>query len=306
MRWRKLGVVYKPNGSIWWAHTHATAPTPLVISDRVIRIYLSCRDDQGIGRIGFLEVSAADPTRLLEVGREPLLDVGRPGTFDDNGVMATSVLRTPDGRTFLYYVGFELSLHVRYRLLSGLAISEDGLHFRRVQETPILERSPAELYFRGGPHVRYEEGRYRMWYVAGSEWIDLTGKEMPVYDLRYVESSDGIQWPCKGQVALPIIADDDEHGFGRPWVLHTDTAWELFYSVRRKSLGAYRMGYAVSPDGMTWQRRDSEFGLDTSFDGWDSQAVCYAAPVTVGGRTWLFYNGNNFGESGFGVAIRED
>jgi hypothetical protein len=65
------------------------------------------------------------------------------------------------------------------------------------------------------------------------------------------------------------------------------------------------MGYAMSPDGVTWHRCDAEFGLDVSANGWDSQGVSYAAPVTVGGRTWLFYNGNNFGETGLGVALRE-
>jgi predicted GH43/DUF377 family glycosyl hydrolase len=305
VRWRKLGLVYKAEGSSKWARTHAMCPTPLLISNRVIRIYVTCRDDLGVGRIGFVEVCAHDPTKVLKIGSEPLLDAGRPGTFDDNGVMASSVVCSPGGRIFLYYVGFELSVHIRYRALAGLAISDDGLHFKRVQETPILERSPAELYFRGGPYVRCDEGRYRMWYVGGSQWIDLGGKQMPVYDLRYMESGDGIHWPGEGQVALPI-SGEDEHGFGRPWVVRTDTGWELFYSIRRRSLGAYRMGYSVSADGATWQRRDAELGLDASDDGWDSQAVCYAAPVTVGGYTWLFYNGNNFGETGFGVAVRED
>lgn len=304
MRWKKLGVVYKPDGKKWWARTHATLPTPLVLSPDVIRVFLTCRDGHGIGRVGFVEVSAKDPTQLLAVAAEPVLDIGRPGTFDDNGVMASSALRTADGRVFLYYVGFELSMHVRYRLLTGLAISEDGLRFRRVQETPILERAPSELCVRGGPHVRCDQGTYRMWYVAGSEWIDLGGKQMPLYDLRTMESSDGIHWPAEGEVILPVSADD-EHGFGRPWVMHNGADWELFYSVRRKSLRAYRMGYAVSQDGTIWQRRDAEFGLDPSSGGCDSESVCYGAPLTTNGRTWLLYNGNNFGETGLAVALRE-
>jgi predicted GH43/DUF377 family glycosyl hydrolase len=304
MKWKKLGMVYKPDGAMWWARTHAQAPTPLVVSDRVIRVYLSCWDDHGIARVGFVELSAQDPTRVLAVGREPILDTGRPGTFDDNGVVATSALRTPDGRILLYYTGFELSLHVRYRLLSGVATSEDGLHFTRMQETPILERSPGELYFRANPYVIHEEGRYRMWYSAGSRWIDLAGKRLPVYDLRYMESSDGIRWPAQGEVALPITADD-EHGFGRPSVMRNGAGWELFYSVRRKSLHAYRMGYAVSKDGRAWHRRDAELALEPSAEDWESRALSYGTPLTDHDRTWLFYNGNNFGETGFGVALRE-
>src|SRR5215472_10959976 len=120
MRWRKLGVVYRPDGSMWWARSHAMVPTPLLISDKVIRIYLTCQDEHGIGRIGTVEVAARDPTKVLTVGKQPLLDVGRPGTFDDNGVMASCAVIGPRGSVFLYYVGFELSAHIRYRLLSGL------------------------------------------------------------------------------------------------------------------------------------------------------------------------------------------
>ncbi len=304
MRWRKLGVVYQPDGSLWWARSHAMVPTPLMISDYILRIYVTCQDEHGIGRVGFVDVSAHDPARIVNIAAEPVLDVGRAGAFDDNGVMATSALRSPDGRIFLYYVGFELSAHIRYRLLSGLAVSEDGLKFARVKQTPILERSPEELYFRGGPHVQYDRGRYRMWYVAGSDWIALNGKQMPVYDLRHIESPDGIHWPEHGPVAVPITAED-EHGFGRPWVTRDARGWHLYYSVRRRSLGAYRMGYAVSADGVAWRRRDADLGIEVSAQGWDSQSVCYAAVIYSGGRTWLFYNGNNFGETGFGVAVRE-
>lgn len=280
-------------------------PTPLVLSPSRVRIYLTCRDEKGRGRIGYVDVSAEEPKRILEVGREPLLDIGRPGAFDDNGVVASSAVATDNGRILLYYVGYELGVHIRYRALTGLAFSDDGTHFERFQETPILERSPTELYFRASPYVRKENDHYQIWYTAGSEWTNLREKLMPVYDLRYAESKDGIHWPAQGKVALRI-SGTDEHGFSRPWVRRTNTGWELFYSVRRKSFGAYRMGYATSPDGETWERNDSSLGLDVSGDGWDSNGISYAAPVVAGGRMWLFYNGNNFGETGFGVAVRED
>lgn len=66
------------------------------------------------------------------------------------------------------------------------------------------------------------------------------------------------------------------------------------------------MGYAESDDGMNWVRKDEEIGLDVSDQGWDDQAVCYAAVVDLGGQEYMFYNGNGFGETGFGVAVREE
>lgn len=305
MRWSKQGVFWKPEGSRWWARSHATCPTPLAMPDGRLRLYVQCRDGQGIGRVGYVDVAADDPCRVIGESAEPCLEFGPPGTFDENGVLQTSVVRLPDGRLYLYYVGFELGTKTRYRLLSGLAVSDDGgEHFRRHGNTPILERSEEELFFRGGPCVLLDGDRFRMWYLAGSAWTDIDGKPMPCYDLRYIESEDGIHWPSAGRVVLPVV-HPDEHGFGRPWVVKGPAGYQLFFSVRRRSLGQYRLGYAESPDGLTWTRRDELLNLDVSPGAWDGEAIMYSAVIESGGRTWVFYNGNNFGETGAGVARLE-
>lgn len=303
MEWRKHGVVWKPDGSRWWASGFATCPTPLRLRDGRLRLYIQCRDRSGVGRIGYVDVVSDEPLRVIEVSSSPVLDIGRPGGFDDNGVFPTCALENPDGRIFLYYVGFELCHHIRYRLLTGLAVSEDGgSSFRRIKPTPILERSSSEMYFRCGPFVsRAADGTYRMWYVAGSEWEEIDGKMMPVYDLRYAESADGIAWPEDGRVVLGVDRRV-EHGFGRPYVVESDGGYKMFYSIRCKSPCAYRLGYAESSDGLHWKRRDEEIGLDVSADGWDHESIEYTAIVEVDGRVLCFYNGNNFGETGFGVA----
>jgi hypothetical protein len=43
-------------------------------------------------------------------------------------------------------------------------------------------------------------------------------------------------------------------------------------------------------------------GLDVSPTGLDSEAIMYSAVLSVGAKTYCFYNGNNFGEQGFCVA----
>lgn len=305
MRWQKRGVVWRPDGSRWWARSHATCPTPLALGDHRLRIYLQCRDANGIGRVGYVDVATDDGCRVIGESSEPCLDIGPPGTFDENGVLQTSVVALPDGRLLMYYVGFELGTKTRYRLLSGLAVSEDGgRHFVRRKNTPVLERSDQELFFRGGPFVLHDEGKFRMWYVAGSAWTEIDGKPMPCYDLRYIESADGETWPAEGRVVLPVV-HADEHAFGRPWVVRRDAGYQLFFSVRRRSLGQYRLGYAESPDGLAWTRRDESLNLDVTPGAWDGQAIMYSAVVESAGRTLLFYNGNNFGETGFGLAELE-
>lgn len=308
MTWRKLGLVYRPDGSQPWAHSHAMVPTPLHLPELgVIRVFVTCCDEQGLGRPGFVDMAEDDPTRVVRVHDKPLMDLGAPGTFDENGVLACSVIRAPDGRLFMYYVGFEIGTRIRYRLLSGLAISDDsGLTFKRQSQVPVLERNDDDLYFRGGPYVALEDGRFRMWYVGGSRWIDVNGKAMPEYRIKYLESDDGIAWHGTGRLVLDITRED-EHGFGRPWVMPLPSGgYCMYYSVRRKSLGAYRMGYAESTDGLEWIRNDESLGLGAGPDEFDADAIMYAAPITIGGRTWCYYNGNDFGREGVALALRDD
>jgi len=304
MRWKKLGLVYGPDGRMPWAKSHAMIPTPMRFGDDVVRVFITCLDANGIGRPGYVDVSSADPTRVIGIASEPLLDIGRPGTFDENGLLTCSVVDLGDGRMFLYYAGFELGTRIRYRLLTGLAISEDGgKTFRRHSPTPVLERTATECYFRGGPFCTFTAQRFRLWYVGGSEWLDVGGKSMPVYDIRYAESADGVHWPTAGEVKISV-ADADEYGFGRPSVIaKPGGGFRMFYSTRRRSLGAYRLGYAESTDGQTWQRMDARLGIDVSPGQFDSDAIMYAAPIMIGDKLYLFYNGNEFGRDGFAVAV---
>jgi hypothetical protein len=304
MKWDKLGLVYQAKGEQPWAQSHAFLPTPLVRNEDVIRVYVAFLDKEQVGRVGYVDVDARDPRRILDVSARPVLDVGIPGTFDDNGVTPICVFEHR-GKTFLYYVGWQLGVRVRYYLFVGLAVSEDGgQSFQRYSRTPILDRSDDELFIRTAAHVRIEDGVWKMWYIGGSEWIEVGGKKVPSYTLRYLESPDGRGWGPAGRVCLNF-ASEDEYGFGRPFVVRQDGLYRMWYSIRTISKG-YRLGYAESPDGLSWHRLDDRLGIDVSAHGWDSEMMCYSAIVSVHGQTYLFYNGNNFGQTGFGVAVRKE
>jgi predicted GH43/DUF377 family glycosyl hydrolase len=300
MRWTKMGRVYAPDGSMPWTKHYAFPPTPHRLDDETLRVYVSFCDANTVGRVGYVDVSAADPGRVLRVSPRPVLDIGRPGAFDENGVLPTCVLEY-DGKLLMYYVGYQLGYKVRYFQFEGLAVSTDGGEtFRRVRRTPVIDRSDAEMLNRTSAFVMRDEGVFKMWYVGGSEWVKARDKDLPVYNLRYLTSPDGVTWGPEGRVCLDF-AGSDEHGFGRPWVVKEGGRYRMFYSVRSHSRG-YRLGYAESADGLSWARMDDRVGLDVSAEGWDSEMVEYASVARVGGRVWLFYCGNNCGQTGFGYA----
>ena len=71
---------------------------------------------------------------------------------------------------------------------------------------------------------------------------------------------------------------------------------------RMSKIQSYRIGYAESLDGIVWKRMDDVNVIEPSDEGWDSEMVAYPEIVDIENRRLMFYNGNGFGQSGFGYA----
>jgi hypothetical protein len=303
MRWRKEGLIFAPKGNLWWAQSYALLPTAEVLGNETIRVYFASLDADRYGRIGYLEVDALNPRHVLDVTLDPILDLGRLGSFDDSGVNPSSVIAV-DGRRFLYYIGWQRSQRVPYILFSGLAASDDGRTFARVSEAPVLDRSNAEPFLRSAPCVLHEDRLFKMWYVSALEWTVINGTQYPTYVIRYLESTDGRVWGGNGRVCINLEGDA-EFGLGRPWVIRDGPIYKMWFSIRSRT-AAYRLGFAESADGISWTRRDSLAGITRSDKGWDSEMICYACVVKAGHQTYMFYNGNRHGSTGFGYAAWEE
>jgi predicted GH43/DUF377 family glycosyl hydrolase len=303
MKWIKKGIVFKPDGKDWWAKTHAMSPVAIVLNSDTIRVFAGFFDQNGISRIGYVDVEGDAPLHIINKSSNPVIDLGAPGTFDDNGVFPAHVCRINDD-IYLYYTGFQLSDKVRYFMFGGLAISKDNGHtFQRASQVPITDRSDEGLYFRGGPCALYENGIFRMWYSSGSQWEVIGGKERPTYDIYYLESPDGIECKSRGIQCIRYNRET-EHGLGRPQVIKVNNKYLMFYTRRMKDM-RYGSGYSESTDGINWTRKDDQIGIEHSDDGWDSEMVYFPNVVKFKSKYYLFYNGNNFGEEGFGVAELE-
>jgi hypothetical protein len=297
--WEKLGRVFCASGEAAWMRSHAFVPTPFPLDADVIRVYVAFLDADGVGRVGWVDVRADDPLSVTGISSAPALDLGEPGSFDDNGVTPMSVVRDDNGALRLYYTGWQLFPTVRYLMLTGAAASRDGgVTFERLRATPVLDRTSEELIARTAAYVVRDGTTWRVWYAAGSETIVLNGKRTPTYSIRFAESADGLQWSEKG---LEVLAPrpPDEFGVGRPCIVQSHQGYELWYSTRSISQG-YRIGLARSDDGLQFQRVDP--GIEPSPDGWDSQMICFPQVVETRSGRYLFYNGNDYGRTGFGVA----
>ena len=305
MKWNKKGLIYCPQNSEEWIKKFAMLPTPLLINN-ILRIYVGFCDENNIGRIGFVDVNPNNPSEVIKISKKPVLDIGDIGCFDDNGVVPVSILNI-NNKIYLYYVGFQLGVKVPYFMFCGLAISDDnGKSFIRYSKTPILDRKNNEIYARCGVNVIKDDNKYKMWYIGTYEngWVESCEKLKPLYTMYYTESSDGINWHNKTIKCLEF-ENSDEHGFGRPYVWKENDIYKMLYSIRTFSRGYY-IGYAESKNGYKWIRKDSLAGITTSISGWDNQNISYPYMYKYNNKTYLFYNGNGCGISGFGYAELEE
>ena len=297
-------MIFQPDSTLHWQHSHAALPTRLHLHDDHYRIYFTSRDEQNRTYVGWFEFEITQPHRILRVSTEPVLSPGQPGFFDDHGVQACSVVKYGDW-LYMYYVGWNPALtQPLFYTAIGLAVSDDGgLSFRKHSPAPVMERSAHDPWMVSGGTVLLENGCWRMWYISGMKFEYAPSGARSWYDIKYAESDDGVNWRREGVVALGL--DTGETNISRPSILCKDGLYRCWYPVKREGQG-YRVGYAESADGIIWRRMDERAGIDVSREGWDSDALDKVEVVAHKGKMYMLYNGNRFGFDGIGMAVSDD
>lgn len=308
MAWIKKGLIFNVDSSKEWNQTHAQVPVVDVLKDR-LRIYYATRNKSGKANISFIEVDINDPKIILYQHDEVLFDFGEIGTFDDSGIMPTCIIDV-EGKKYLYYIGWTTRGTVPYHNSIGLAISEDGgKSFKKAFLGPIITVNHKEPYFSGTAFVRKENNGFRMWYLSCIGWKKKNDNLEPLYEIKYADSNDGINWNQNNLTAIKL--KNNEGGLASAAVIKTKDGYEMYYcyrgiyDYRNSKEESYRIGFAESQDGIQWIRNDSLAGIDISKEGWDSEMIAYPYIVELKGKRLLFYNGNGFGQSGFGYAVWE-
>ncbi len=298
MTWVKLGLIFVPTGDLPWARTHAAVPFVATVGE-LARVYFSARDDRNRSHLGSFLLDLNAPFRIINVSPEPALGLGALGSFDDNGVMATSIV-THDQRDYLYYGGWALGVTVPFYVNVGLAVRARGeAVFRRLSPAPLFDRNVVDPYLTHSPFVLRDESLWRMWYASGTGWRLRAGAVQHRYHIKYAESADGVTWKRTGKVCIDF-ASDEEYALARPCVVKDVDRYRMWYCCRGDR---YRIGYAESDDGVVWVRRDACGGLDVSATGWDSEMIEYPFVFDHHSRRYMLYNGNDYGRTGIGLAI---
>jgi hypothetical protein len=259
----------------------------------VFDCYITGRDRLNRSRIGVAQLDLRKSPKIVSLSKKPVIDLGAPGTFDENGTSYPCVTRN-----YLFYTGWMPTQLVPFQNHVGLAERVDRENFRKVSRAPVLERTDFDPVSTGSVYVIEEGGRWRMWYTSFLSW-DIT-QEPPKhsYVIKYAESKDGRKWSRSDQICINID-HSEKTSICRPSVLKILNTYHMWYCWKGQN---YRIGYARSVDGISWQPLDDHLILHCSTAGFDSVELAYPNVFKFKDHLYMLYCGNNYGAEGLGLA----
>ncbi len=194
----------------------------------------------------------------------PVLDVGPSGSWDSFFLDTPTWIK--DSVNYkMYYFG-DTDNDPRGSAI-GMAISEDGIHWHRIQSQPVLtpgNRGDWDGLYIESPEVVFDGSRYFLYYSG----IDSTYKVR----IGVATSTDGVTWTKYEN--NPIISEGglyqwDGFSVGVPTVIYHDGLFEMWYcgvsnyDVLDRKVDTIKVGHATSYDGLHWEKDTNNPVLDT-------------------------------------------
>lgn len=180
----------------------------------------------------------------------PVLSGGVAGTWNRH-LFVPAVLYNADSSRYEMWFGASSGPNpywAPYRV--GFAVSKDGIDWT-MHPSPVVSPDSGtwDAYTIERPFVIRENGLYKMWYSGNA-----TGSP-PIY-VGYATSSDGIHWTkYPGNPVLgPGSSAWEAGGPGCICIVPFPGGYRLWYAAINANGTASNIGYAVSIDGVTWER----------------------------------------------------
>jgi len=310
MEFQRLGHIFDPD-----EHNNigefAQSPQLLEFND-FVRIYFSTRyrdiKDKYISYVAYVDMNK-ELNKVLSVSNFEIIKKGNLGCYDEHGIFPFNVIRNGK-KLFGFIGGWNRRISVDVETAIGLSISEDdGKTFIRIGDGPVLSPTLNEPFMVGDPFVLKTEKGYDMWYIYGVRWINNPRNNVKerVYKIGHATSNNAIDWVKTNKQLIPDLLGENECQ-ALPSVVFHDNNYHMVYcyreafDFRENREAGYRLGYAISKDGLSWNRQDDELKLIGEELDWESEMKCYPHLAKIENEVYLFYNGNKFGKRGFGAA----
>jgi predicted GH43/DUF377 family glycosyl hydrolase len=223
---------------------------------------------------------------------DPVLSPGPAGSWDSSLVRVGSVIW--NGTLFLmWYLGANPTTSQNGAI--GLAFSRDGISWSKYSANPVMSvttvMTPTAAV--GRLFVIRWQATYYMW-ASGRSAIAQNPNATRIY---YATSNNGINWIIRPSAAISPSTDsnawDSQTVYG-PSVIQSGSNFGLWYSGISQGSVNPQIGYATSPDLMTWTKDPGNPILSGGSTGsWDAGGV-EQPDVIVGAKGYaLYYDGFN-------------
>lgn len=306
--WKNQGILFHPDDGPDWMVSHAQVPC-IDIKGSSAYIYFSSRNKNNKCLPGRIKINLKN-FKIEEISEEPLFGLGKPGMFDDSGIMPSCIFNKFNKKKYMFYVGWNVPTTVPFRNCIGAAISEDGgKTFRKLQDGPVLDRNKYSPLFLATSFVmqippgRFESMMYkfRMWYLSGNEFRKEGEKWRSFYNIRHANihfnGDNNDLWVVpQEEICCDYDESKKECAIARPWIRLENGKFKMWYSYRWDN---YNIGYAESDDGIKFNRIDD---IKIDRQEWDSDMQAYPCVFEYRGNKYMLYNGNGFGKTGIGLA----
>jgi len=302
--WKKLGQLYAPNKR--YQHpkliSHAANPLPIHMFGDVYRIFFSGRDKMNKSSVGAVDIDIEN-RKIINEYYQPFFQHGPEKSFYSDGVSIGNCYEC-NGVHYILFMGWQNPKNKHWRGDIGRLILKPDFTLELDDDDPFMGPDSTDPVSLSYPWVhKRQNGIFDMWYGSTHTWD--TGRGEMLHAIHHASSSDGINWKRNG-LAVPYQIGIAQ-AFSRPTVaLAKNGAFNMWFSFRSGSGEKYRIGLATSYDGKNWKLRLKDVGINVSEYGWDSEMIAYPYVFDHKDKRYMLYNGNNYGESGFGLAIYED
>jgi predicted GH43/DUF377 family glycosyl hydrolase len=245
-------------------------------------------------RIGY--ATSPDGVIWTEGAPNPVFDVGLVGSWEGSDVR-TPVVVFEGGTYHMWYSGYN---GTKWRI--GYANSSDGIIWLRSVLNPVMTFGPsgswdsAHVFY---PAVIYDGNVFQMWY-SGADGSNTR--------IGYTTSTDGSVWyrhKSNPVLDIGIPGSWDNFVVWFPSILLINSVYCMWYGGKDGT--TYRIGYATSPDGITWTKKPSAPVVNVGSGGsWEEWYVNGPSVIFDGITYHLWYTGSNGVNQRIGYATSTD
>jgi predicted GH43/DUF377 family glycosyl hydrolase len=214
----------------------------------------------------------------------PVLSPGKPGSFDSRHLVDPAATEW-EGKIYLYYSALGDGPDS-----IGLAISEDGWKFSKLEKPVLVGRAP-EIVKVG--NILY------MLYSMDSK--------KGGYEFHLATSSDGKSFYEEGSVFTPAVDGWDSLSVVTPRVFFEEDIFIMAYAGDDKEKDfPTKFGLAFSKDMRSWERYPGNPVFTGGLEGtWESRAIWYPEILKRDKSYYMWYEGHDGKRSQVGLAISE-